>query len=429
MMARAFVNWARNVRSAPTAWHHPRGEDELAALIRDARGRRIKVVGGGHSWSRIAAPEDLAVSLDRWTGILRIDRERGEVTVRAGTRLRDLVIGLALDDLALPIQGSITAQAVGGVIGTGTHGSSLVHGNLSSLVRRLRLIDGHGDAHDLGADDPRLDGARVHLGALGAITEVTLPVVPAFRLAETVESVALADVVANLPAIAASAEYCKVWWMPHTRRAQVFRYERTEEAASRRPDPVRQRWIDERVLHAVVFPALLRLGRVPGLTQRISRLAARGFEQPRRIGASGLMLSTPMPARHRETEAAMPMPRAADAFDRVVRLIERDRLDVNFLVEVRFVRGDTAWMSPAHGADTCQLGAYCHGRVSDPYFAAFWREMRAIGARPHWGKEMDHDARELAAQYPHMPRFRSLRDALDPDRTFASPFLSRTLGA
>src|SRR6266545_6169515 len=53
------------------------------------RGPRIPEAGGvpsGHSWSEIAAPDDIAVSLDRWTGVT--GEGDGTVTVRAGTRLR-----------------------------------------------------------------------------------------------------------------------------------------------------------------------------------------------------------------------------------------------------------------------------------------------------------------------------------------------------
>jgi FAD/FMN-containing dehydrogenase len=290
------------------------------------------------------------------------------------------------------------------------------------------MIDGRGELHELTRDDPRLDGARVHLGALGIVTQVTLRIAPAFQLAETVETVPIGDVPAALAAIARSAEYVKVWWMPHTPLASVFRYARTDEPTSLRPDPVRQRRLDDN-LHRWLFPALLRLGRVRPLVAPISRAVARSFPRPRRVGPSALMLSTPMPARHRETEAALPLDRAGEALDRVVHSIDRDRLRVNFPIEVRFVRADGGWLSPAHGVDTCQLGAYCHGPSSDPYFAAFWRDMRELGARPHWGKELDHTADEVRAAWPLAGKFAELRDQLDPDRVFASAFLTRVLGA
>lgn len=401
----------------------------MIGAVRDAAAarKRLRVVGGGHSWSAIAAPEQIGMTLDGLAGV--IARDDRTVTVRAGTRLKHLNAALAAAGYALPIVGSIAEQSIAGAIATGTHGSSLVHGNLASLVERVRLVDGRGTAHDIGAGDPRLPAARVHLGALGVLTEITLRIIPAFRLAETVEAIPVRAMPAQLEAIAKSAEYVKVWWMPHTRSAHVFRCERTEDAPSRKPDPIRQRWIDDRILHPFVFPAVLRVGLFPGLTPRICAVVARTFEQPRRVGVSTLMLSTPMPFRHRETECAVPMTRAGEAVERTLHAFERDKLVVNFPLEIRFVRGDQAWMSPAYGADTCQIGAYCWGPRAPAYFAAFWREMRALDARPHWGKELDHTDEEVRALWPRAKEFCALRDELDPDRVFASEFHTRTLGA
>jgi L-gulono-1,4-lactone dehydrogenase len=424
---RRWANWGRTVTTRPTAWLAPGSEAGVIEAIRGARGRRLRVVGAGHSWSAIAAPEQIGMTLDRLTGV--IARDDRTVTIRAGMRLRDLNAALAAVGCALPIVGSIAAQSLAGAIATGTHGSSLVHGNLSSLVERVRLVDGRGEVHDIGPEDPRLPAVRVHLGALGVVTEITLRIVPAFRLAETVEPIAIRTMPAQLEAIAKSAEYVKVWWMPHTRFAHVFRYERTHDAPSLKPDPIRQRWIDDNILHPWVFPAVLRFGLFPGVTPRICAIVSRTFVKPRQVGVSTLMLSTPMPFRHRETECAVPMPRAGAAVERTLHAFERDRLVANFPLEIRFVRGDDAWMSPAYGADTCQIGAYCWGPRSPAYFASFWRVMRALRcARPHWGKEMDHTAEEVRALWPRVKDFLALRDALDPDRVFASSFHTRTLG-
>lgn len=424
---RRWANWGRTVATCPSAWHAPASEADVVAAIRSAAGKRLRVVGGGHSWSAIAAPEQIGMTLDHLAGV--IARDASTVTVRAGTRLEDLNRALAADGHALPIVGSIAEQSIAGAIATGTHGSSLVHGNLASLVERVRLIDGRGNAHDIGPGDPRLEAARVHLGALGVLTEVALRIMPAFRLAETVEPIPVREMPAQLEQIARTAEYVKVWWMPHTRHAHIFRYERTDDAPSTKPDLVRQRWIDDNIMHAWVFPAVLRLGLLPGLTPRICSVVAKTFVKPRRVGVSTLMLSTPMPFRHRETECAVPMTRAGEAVERTLHAIERDRLVVNFPLEIRFVRADQGWMSPAHGADTCQIGAYCWGPRSPAYFEAFWREMRALDARPHWGKEMDHSDEEVRALWPRAQDFLALRDELDPERVFASAFHTRTLGA
>jgi len=427
-----FRNWARTEVSRPRAWHLPNAEDQVVSLVREAAasGRRIRVVGAGHSFSPIAVPDDLAVSLDRYAGV--VSWGETEVTVRAGTRLRDLNLALAKKGLALPILGSIAQQSVAGAVATGTHGSSLVHGNLASLVTAVRLVDGTGEVVEIGPDesagDERLDGVRVHLGALGAVTELTLRVEPAFALTQTVEAVPVGEAGARLAEIGRSAEYVKVWWVPHTPDALVFRYERAAGPGTR--TPVVERWVDQRVVHRGVLPLLFgwqnrRSGGVP----RVNGVVARTLVKGPRTGPSPLMFSTPDPARHDETEAAVPLDQAGTAFDALVALFAGGDLRANFIAELRYVRGDEAWLSPAYGGDVVQLGAYTALRAHrDRYFDAFWDAMPA-GARPHWGKAFGQSAAELAPLYPRWDAFARLRDETDPDRVFGSPFLERVLGS
>ena len=424
-----FVNYARTVTTTPRAWLSPQSEDELAHYVREAweSGRRVHLVGAGHSWSEIAAPEDVAVTLDRLTGI--VGNDDGRVRVRAGTRLRDLNAALAEQGRALPIVGSISQQSVAGLIATGTHGSSLAHGNMSSLVLAVRAIAADGSTVQVAEGDERLDAFQVHLGALGAITELTLRTVPAFSLAETIEQLPVEQVAARIEEIGRSAEYVKVWWVPHTPHALVFRYERTDEPTTRRPSPATQRLIENWGQRAVL-PAWLALQRRrPAMVPFFNTTMARTLVKQRRVGASTMMLSTADPVRHYETEAAVALASGGDAFERTVKLIDRIGIRVNFIVELRYVKGDGAWMSPAYGGDAVQLGAYTALPAQRrAYFDAFWQEMRPLGARPHWGKELDHHAEEIFALYPMAARFTALRDELDPRRVYANRFLDRVLG-
>lgn len=426
-MTKAFRNYARTTTTRPTLWHRPTTEQQVVTAVKGARA--IRVVGSGHSFSDIAAPHDEAMTLDDLAGPITLDREQATVTLPAGTKLQHLSAALIGHGWTLPIVGSIQAQAVAGAVATGTHGSSLVHGNLASLLTAVRLVDGTGEVHALDEADPRFEGLRVHLGALGVLTQVTLRVEPAFRLRQTVQHVPVHEV--DVQAAAGSAEYVKVWWLPGSRTAQVVRYERTTEPETRRPSSRTLRTIDEKLMHRWVLPALIAIQHrrplwVPGINDRLAKSYLGPLVQ---VADSSLVLNTPMPVRHRETEAALPMSLAQQGFDEVVALVEGERLAVNFPMEVRFVRGDAAWLSPAYGGDTCQIGAYTtDGPHRERYFAGFWEVMRPLGARPHWGKELDHDCSEIAAVYPELARFQELRDELDPKRTFSSPFLSQVLG-
>lgn len=425
----AFRNWSGTESSQPTAWLRPQTEADVVSAVRATRyaGKRLRVVGAGHSFSSVGVPDDRAMSLDEVSGVVELGADR--VTVRAGTRLRDLSAALLAQGMTLPVVGSIQAQSIAGAIATGTHGSSLEYGNLASLVTAMRLVDGRGEVVVLAEGDPRLAGARVHLGALGVVTEVTLRVERAFRLRQSVENVDVHGVGRRLADVARSAEWVKVWWLPQAPTAQVVRYERTTDPASTRPSAAVLRAVDEGVLHRYLFPAMIRLQHrrpdwVPAINTRLSRCY---LGPPVLVGQSSLMLNTPMPVKHRETEAALPLEAAGEVVDRVVRRVQRDRVAANFPLEVRFVQGDDGWLSPASGADTCQIGAYStDGPDRERYFRGFWEEVGT--ARPHWGKELHHTAEELRPLYPCWQEFQSLRAALDPDLVFDGPFLRQVLG-
>ena len=50
----------------------PTSKDDVIEIVRLAveRGQKVRVVGTGHSWSAVAVPEDILVSLHNFTGIV-----------------------------------------------------------------------------------------------------------------------------------------------------------------------------------------------------------------------------------------------------------------------------------------------------------------------------------------------------------------------
>ncbi|PRQ08737.1 D-arabinono-1,4-lactone oxidase [Enhygromyxa salina] len=429
-MTRRFYNWARTEHCTPASFQRPSSEEELVAIIREARraNKQIKVIGARHSWSDIAMPcvaDCVLVSLDNMQALLEVDPARGRVRAQAGIRLHRLNDELATRGLALSIVGSVVEQSLAGVVSTGTHGSSLVHGNIPSFVVGLRVITGTGEVLDIAEHDPLLPAARVGLGGLGIITQVSVRVEPRFQLRETTQTVSFAAALANMQALARSAEYVKLWWLPHTDTVMVFRCERTEAAGE--PSKLLA-WIDRIIINKLVFPLVLGLGRViPRLIPPSNRLVARTYlDRAPRVGRADRILSLAMPPRHRETEYAVPLEHAAEALRQTRALIERSGVRVNFITELRFVKGDDAWMSPASGRDSCQLGAYMAAAPGlAGYFEAFEAAMRALDGRPHWGKEFRATPEDIVRMYPKAEAFAAKLRELDPDGVFHGRLLTR----
>ncbi len=425
-----FINWARTHHSAPASWESPRTAPEIADVLARARRakQRVRPVGSGHSWSSIAVPEDVALDLTNMRQVVEIDAARRTARVQGGIQLSELNEALDRVGLAVPILGSISAQTITGAISTGTHGSSLVHGNLSSLVEELTVVTPNGETHTLSAGDPRLEAARVSLGALGVITEILLRVAPAFILIGEVETLPIERVAEDLESIASSSEFVKVWWLPETRGAQVFRYLRTPGPAT---DVAFTRAVDTHFTNRFLFPAVLALARrFPSMTGPLNRAVAASYlERPAVPVRSDLAFNVPMPPIHRELEYAFGLGDASLALGELAALVKREKLRVNFPVEARFVREDRAWMSPAFGRATCQIGAY----MSDSpdlgrFFGAFEALAQSRKARPHWGKEMAVDPGYVAEVYPRSRDFTSLAREWDPDGTLRNAFLDRALG-
>lgn len=430
MLNARYQNWGRTASCRPNSIVAPTSEKDVASTVRTAarRGLRVKVVGAGHSWSPIAMTDGVLVSLDALDGVLAVDRARGQITVEGGMRLARLTEALDSRGLALPVLGSISEQSIAGAISTATHGSSLVWGNLASLVKGLRLVTSTGDVVDLHEGDPRLPAFRVGLGALGIITRVTLAVVPAFRLEETVELVPFERGASEVEGLFRSAEYAKAWWLPHTEVMVTFRYRRTDAEPTER---FVARFVDHRVLNGVVFPAFLAAGRrFPARIPELNRaVVTRVFRPGRRVARSDRALNLAMPPVHRETEQGVALERSQEALRALARTIDSEGLRSNFITELRAVPADDAWMSPAYGRDTCQLGAYTgHHAGADRFLRRAKEVLWAHDGRPHWGKELDVSADDVLARWPRAAEFVALRRELDPRGLFSNEFLDLVLG-
>jgi L-gulono-1,4-lactone dehydrogenase len=428
----AVSNWAGNQRWVPAVRRTPASVFEVAQIVTSAHraGQRVKAIGAGHSFTAAAATDGVQLSLDRLGRVLAVDRGRGLVTVEAGIRLHRLNDALAVAGLAMPNLGDIDRQSVAGAIATATHGTGLTLGNLATTVEGLQMISGRGEIVRCSAElDPDLlRVARVGLGALGIVTEVTLQCVPAFDLHAHESVEVLDDVLDRFAEHASAVDHFELYWMPGTRRCQVKRNSRTD--APRAPQPrwgyVRDKWIGENL----AFGAVCRVGRrFPTLTPRISRLVASSAAERELVDRSDRIFCSPRRVHFVEMEYGIPVEHVPEAVRRVRALTERLPTPVQFPIEVRVSAADDVPLSTGFGRTSGWIAVHQYrGAPYEEYFAGVERIMDDYEGRPHWGKLHGQRAATLATRYPEWDAFAAVRDRLDPDRTFANPYLDRVLG-
>lgn len=419
-------NFGGNLTFRPRRVAAPRDTAELAAIVQS--GARVRPVGSAHSWSPAFVTDETLLSLRKLNRLVELDRARGQVTVEAGMRLRELNRLLDARGLALANLGSIDAQTVAGVIATGTHGTGANFRCLAAQVARLALVDGRGRQVVLERGQADFDGAVVGLGALGVVHQVTFDVVPAFRLHDVTAAMPFDEVIERVHELRLGSDHFKVWWAVPCQDAIAFSFRRTDEPAL---GGALRAAVREHVLSVAAYRALLVIGHASGrrAIPAINRLLTRQVGKPlTRTVASHRGFLTPAPPVHRESEWAFDVRDAQPLLRAYRRWFLESGYRFNFIQELRFSAADELWLSPAYRRDTIWLSLYNIDRRAWPeQLASFEAFARAHGGRPHWGKEASFERTYLEQHVPRLADFRALCERYDPDGKLRNPWLDSFL--
>jgi L-gulono-1,4-lactone dehydrogenase len=428
VIGRRWTNWGGNQQSVATDVLTPGTVDELAAQVKEASGsgRRIKAVGSGHSFTSIAVADDQRLFLHRLAGLVSVDGPL--VTVQAGMQLATLNAVLAEHGLAMPNLGDIDQQTVAGAISTGTHGTGIKHSTIASCVETIKLVTGTGSILEIGKHDPLMNAARIGLGALGVLVEVTLRCADAFTLLADERPMALTDVLAGLDEWIPANDHVEFYWYPYTDRAQLKINNRVP--ANDRPLSKFRGWLDDEFLSNTVFEAVMRLGKaLPGTVPTISAVAARALTARTYTERSDRVFCTPRRVHFTEMEYEVPRDALSEVVDALPRVIGELPFKVQFPVEVRFTGPDDIWMSHGYGRESAYVAVHQFTGVEyEPYFKAVEAVCKPLGGRPHWGKLHYRTAEDLRPVYEKFDDFVAVRDRLDPARVFTNDYLDRVLG-
>ncbi|KAF4509922.1 hypothetical protein G6O67_001856 [Ophiocordyceps sinensis] len=459
--------WARTFSSLPELYVQPQSEAEVEKAVSLARrcGRRVVVTGCAHSPSDLTCTSSWMLNLDDLARVVSVDAASGLVVAQAGVRLYALCDELARHGLAMANLGSINEQSLAGAISTGTHGSSARHGLVSDDVVALRVTLASGLTEPC-SPDVRPDlfrAALLSLGALGVITEVTLRAVPAFSLAwrQTVDAdAALLD--AWERGLWTQSEFVRAWWFPYTRRAVVWRADKTTEPHRARRPSYYDGAVGYYVYHNLLYLAQWAPRILPwvewfvfGMQYGFANGAATSAVEP---GPKALLMNC-LYSQY-VNEWAIPLHRGPEALRRLASWLNRlapghadyvahgipfssAGLYVHAPLEVRV--SDTT-LAPHHprpfldptvdDGPTLYLNATLYRPyLRDPpcrrrYYEAFEWLMRDMGGRPHWAKNFAVARPDLEAMYgPRLDDFRRVRDRLDPDGMFVGPWHRRRIMA
>jgi L-gulono-1,4-lactone dehydrogenase len=429
-VAGTWRNWTGDQQCTPAAVVRPRDRGELAAAVTAAAEaeRKVSVAGSGHSFTATALTDGTMIDVGALSGMLDADRASGLVKVGAGTVLAALneelhTLGLAMENL-----GDIDRQTIAGAISTGTHGTGAKLRNISAQVEAIELVAADGRLRELDGTEPDLlRAARVGVGALGAISAVTLRCVPAFVLERIDSPQPREEVLDSFDERAEANDHFELFTFPYADSALVLERNRVEGAP--RPRGKAAAYLNDIVLENWALEALSAAGRfVPRAIPALSCLAAALASGGKTVDRSYRVFASERRVRFTEMEYGVPREHGPEAARRAVEWVRANRYPVFFPIEMRVAAGDDALLSPSHGRDTAYIAVHQYrGMEWRPYFEAVEAIMRDYGGRPHWGKRHFQTAETLAPLYPEWEAFQRAREELDPGRVFTNAYAERVL--
>ncbi|GLJ35293.1 hypothetical protein SUGI_0710090 [Cryptomeria japonica] len=206
----------------------PKTESELIQAVAYAvkKEKKVKVVSGGsHSLTGLACPggeDGVIISTRDYNALITVDEESMAVTADAGVGFRKLVNTLAEEGFALPHTTDWDGVSVAGAISTAAHGSCVFGkgGGIYEHVVGIKMVvpaaaeEGYAKLIHLKEKDEDLNAARVSLGVLGAISQVTFAVEKMFKRSVRLELKYDSDLEKTFVPFAESHEFGSIYWFP-----------------------------------------------------------------------------------------------------------------------------------------------------------------------------------------------------------------------
>ncbi|WOE70860.1 D-arabinono-1,4-lactone oxidase [Hydrogenimonas thermophila] len=435
-----FVNWARTTICKPKDIVYPETEEEIIELVKlcNASKTPIKVVGAGHSYNDIFCPGEngVLVSLKKFNALEKVDKEKHQVTFQAGMRMPRLIKLLKKEGLSISNLGTNVFDNVAGSCATGYHGSGINYRIFSNFVTKFEIITPTGEKKVITKDDPEYDIYAVSLGMLGIVIRITLQCEPYFKLKVVEKKMSFEAIEAEFETLLKENDHFKFIWIPHTRDFMVWTANRTEEPANGWWKMFKTYFVSGVLINNFLHELLLFFASFNRrLIPKINRLMSRLLLPEKNVSVypSHWAFFLPHVLKQDVVEYAFNIKDTFKVFREIIEMIEEKKIYVDAPIEVRFVKGDTFWMSPTQGEDTCWIGTKIHfplGREPEyfRYFSEVDRILLKYRGRPHWGKQFRITTEEFKQNYPKWDEFWAFVEKNDPNGIFTNRFVKRLKG-
>ncbi|KAL0720233.1 hypothetical protein Bca4012_034832 [Brassica carinata] len=471
---------------------YPTTEAELVSIVAAATKakRKMRVTTRySHSIPKLACTDGidgLFISTKFLNNVVRADAEDMTLTVESGMTLKEFIAEAAKVGLALPYAPYWWGLTVGGMMGTGAHGSSL-WGKGSAVhdyVTEIRMVspgsvnDGFAKVRVLSESTTpeEFNAAKVSLGVLGVISQVTFNLQPMFKRSLKYVMKNDLDFDDQPLTFGKKHEFADFVWFPSQGKVVYrmddrvavnttgnglydflpFRSQPSAVLATIRSSEEKSEIFRDatgKCAEATVISSTL-FGSSYGLTN--NGIVFTGYpvigSQDRMMSSGscldslqdGLTTACAWDSRikgefYHQTCFSIPLTQVKSFITDIKSLIKIDRkslcgLELYYGILMRYVTASPAYLGKDTEAIDFDLTYY---RAKDPLtprlYEDFIEEIEQIAlfkynALPHWGKNRNVAFDGVIKKYKNAPAFLRVKDSYDPDGLFSSEWTDQILG-
>jgi xylitol oxidase len=415
-----LMNWAGNIQYGTDQLYIPGSVEQVTAFIKQHS--NLKVLGTRHCFNRIADSNQNLISLKSLNQVIELDPNKRRVTIQAGVTYGQLGPFLHDKGFALHNLASLPHISVVGACITGTHGSGVTNGNLSTAVAAIEMITAEGDLVSLTRekDGEEFLGAVVNLGALGVITQLTLEIQPTYMVRQ--------DVYENLPLHQLQNHFDEILSSGYS--VSLFTDWQTESFS--------ELWIKTRVIKESAFILGTEFFGAKAATRNLHPIEQLSAENcTAQMGVPGpwydrlphfRMGFTPSSGKELQTEYFVPYHHGQEAILAVFRLAKLlgPQLQIS---EIRTIAADNLWMSPCFEQPSMTIHFTWKPNWPEvrKLIPLVEKELEPFLPRPHWGKLFTLEVSKIRSRYVHLAAFQKLAMHYDPKGKFRNAFLNQQL--
>eukprot|EP00934_Nitzschia_sp_Nitz4_P003516 Nitzschia sp. Nitz4//scaffold1_size375055//224507//226296//NITZ4_000291-RA/size375055-snap-gene-0.207-mRNA-1//1//CDS//3329541090//3506//frame0 len=216
------INWSgtHQITVANKKFWEPETVGDVERIVAECHrtGQPIRPIGSSLSPNGVAFQEEGMIQMANLDRIVKVDTSNRTVTVEAGITVQRTLDALRPHGLTLPNLASIAEQQMGGFTQVGAHGTGRLIAPVDDYVVEMKMVTPGLGTIVLSKDRFPLvfELAKVAVGCLGVVVEVTMQCVPAHKLVEHTFVLTRQQAKDELDTLLKRHKHMRYMWIPYT---------------------------------------------------------------------------------------------------------------------------------------------------------------------------------------------------------------------